>query len=301
MAEDTKVAGGLTGAMPITVVLAMLASLVFTHYLPYKDERPTNKPISAVYQAAQDVDSRLWQDPFAAVEAASVAPETEKVTLVFSHKNQTLRLEATRPNAKPPSHGPEQIYFGKNVAKISDMTVIAVTLPGEPYQEAAEQRMRRRYAVLSGLANQDYTPDDEQHIGYFQPTGTYGLQKRVAFEWWSGKSADKKVLLLWVDESSLFGHPAAKLKALLEQAIAKAKPNNISYTVIGPNTSSLLRDMLREVNDQKQKTNPTVPDCVDKPSKHSHVSKSVKINSNCITYYAAGATAHTRQLKPLSH
>lgn len=291
MAEDTKVAGGLTGAMPITVVLAMLVSLVFTHYLPYKDERPTNKPISADYQAAQDVDSRLWQDPFAAVEAASVAPETEKVTLVFSHKNQTLRLEATRPNAKPPSHGPEQIYFGKNVAKISDMTVIAVTLPGEPYQEAAEQRMRRRYAVLSGLANQIHTPDDEQHIGYFQPTGTYGLQKRVAFEWWSGKSADEKVLLLWVDESSLFGHPAAKLKALLEQVIAKAKPKKISYTVIGPNTSSLLRDMLREVNDQKQKTNPTVPDCVDKPGKHSRVSKSVIINSNCITYYAAGATA----------
>ncbi|MCX7096832.1 MAG: hypothetical protein NTV43_02875 [Methylococcales bacterium] len=221
MAEDKKMgSGGLASAFPVSVVLAMLASLVFTFHLPYQDERPSNRPIQAKYQAAQDVDARLWQDPFAAVEGAN---------------DETLN----------PSHGPSQIKYGNNLVVGDNITVIAVTLPGGPYQEAAEHRMRRRYAVLSGLANQDYTPNDEQHIGYFHPIGEKVLQKKVAFEWWSANSGDKKVLLLWVDESSLLGIPAEKLKTLLGQ-ISQEIPV-FQYAVIGPNTSTLLRDMLREL------------------------------------------------------
>ena len=89
-----------------------------------------------------------------------------------------------------------------------------------------------------------------------------GLQKRVAFEWWSGEKDNKKVLLLWVDASSLLGCPATKLKDLLIQTIPpNAQVNKIAfrYTVIGPNTSTLLRDMLKEVDSIKNESN--VPEC----------------------------------------
>ena len=82
--------------------------------------------------------------------------------------------------------------------------------------------MRRRYAVLSALANQDWTPEDEQHIGYFRPDNCgMDFQKLVSFEWWASKDDKKKVLILWVDESSMSRNPAEKLEILLNQTNPK--------------------------------------------------------------------------------
>ncbi len=277
---------GLTGAVPVTVVLAMLASLVFTHLSPYQDERPSNHPVEAHFTDAQDVDARLWQDPFAAIDSASKETPTEKLVIMANQDLKTLELEAM-PSAKSPSHERDQIYKGNQLENKSDITVIAVTLPGGPYQEAAEDRMRRRYAVLSALANQKYTPRDEQHIGYFHPKSKMDLQKRVAFEWWSLREDNKKVLLLWVDESSLLGCPATKLKELLGQTNLEKPLGNVMfhYTVIGPNSSTLLRDMLKEVEATKKKAN--VAQCPEGKGDPGLG----EINDKPIVYYSIGATA----------
>ena len=75
MAEDKKQeSGGLTGALPVGVLLAILAGLVSTHLAPYHEERPSNRSLQDHYVAAQDVDARLWQDPFAA--AGDTSEET---------------------------------------------------------------------------------------------------------------------------------------------------------------------------------------------------------------------------------
>ncbi len=55
--------GGLSTTMPVTLVLAILAGLVFTHTLPYQDERPSIRPLQTHYAATQDLDARLLQDP----------------------------------------------------------------------------------------------------------------------------------------------------------------------------------------------------------------------------------------------
>ena len=198
MADEKKPESiGLTSAVPVTVVLALLANLLYSHLSPYQDERPSNHPLKDEYPVAQDVDARLWQDPFAAVEGASKETSTEKLSTSTSNgKNLDILVD------EPKSHDKDQIYkgYGDEPNPDDDITVIAVTLPGGPYQDAAENRMRRRYAVLSGLANQGATPKDEQHIGYFHPDpdNPNNLQKNVAFEWWSReKSNNKKVLLLW--------------------------------------------------------------------------------------------------------
>ena len=292
MAEDNNPGGsGLTTALPVTVVLAMLAGLFLTHSLPYQDERPSNHPVQARYAAAQDVDARLWQDPFAAVDNAG--KETPTILIEASRNGKTPRMDA---NAS--THTSSQIYNGENVAAGDEITVLAVTLPGGPYQEAAEQRMRWRYAVLSALANQGATPHDEQHIGYFQPEKSgMVLPEKVAFEWWSLPDEKPKVLLLWADESSLFGQPAAKLQELLCQAShQKNLPAgiNFNYAVIGPNSSTLLWDMLKETVADKK--NDAVSPCAERSGANGAQGKQKTINGHDIIYYSAGATASDKRL-----
>ena len=46
MADEKKPeSSGLSGALPVTIVLAMLAGLVFTNLSPYQDERPSTHPL----------------------------------------------------------------------------------------------------------------------------------------------------------------------------------------------------------------------------------------------------------------
>lgn len=290
MAEENKPEnGGLTTTIPVTVILAIVAGLVFTHSLPYQDERPSTRPLQIRYAAAQDVDARLWQDPFAAVDSASEETPAEKVVIMANSDNKMLRLDAIKQVTRLSSHSLDQIYKGKKFVPGEEITILAVTLPGDSYQEAAEQRMRRRYGVLSALANQGVAPQDEQHIGYFHPDPDNGLQKKVAFEWWSQPDDKKQVLLLWVDESSLLGCPNSKLKKLLSQASQKIKQKDsvFNYAVIGPNTSTLLRDLLKEVMLDSNST--SVPECANKPdAKTSDWHK--------LVYYSAGATASDYRL-----
>ncbi|WP_262965591.1 hypothetical protein [Methylobacter psychrophilus] len=293
MVEENKPEnGGLTTTIPVTVILAILAGLVFTHSLPYQDERPSTRPLQIRYAAAQDVDARLWQDPFAAVDSASEEMPAEKVVIVASPDKKTLRLDTVKQVTSPLSHSPAQIYKGKKFVRGEAITILAVTLPGDSYQEAAEQRMRRRYAVLSALANQGSAPQDEQHIGYFHPDPENGLQKRVAFEWWSLPDNKKQVLLLWIDESSLLGCPNTKLNKLLSQTSQeiKQKESVFNYAVIGPNTSTLLRDLLKEVMVDSNST--SVAECIDKPE--ANLAKTT--DRHMLVYYSAGATASDNRL-----
>jgi hypothetical protein len=306
--EKTQQNSSPMTVLPLMALLAILASWFFTYPTPYQDERPSSRPLQARYAAAQDVDARLWQDPFAAVDGASEETPTEKVFIVVNQKGETQRMDATMRAADSSSHTLGQIYNDETLTAGDKITILAVTLQGGPYQEAAEDRMRRRYAVLSALANQGFVPQDAQHIGYFRPELKMDLQKRVPFEWWSlqvekSTSGDQlpqghknKVLLLWVDESSLLGCPAAKLNELLRQASQGERSKGIvfNYTVIGPNTSTLLRDMLQEVKGDKKRA--PVARCISKSVDNYAKSELGEINGQDIIYYSAGATASDEDL-----
>lgn len=282
MADDKKGDNkSLAATLPITAVLALLAGFIANHLIPYQEERPSINSVPSYYRDVQDVDARLWQDPFAAIASVD--------------------NESANPSTTRYPHTPEQIYFHEQPTEHNNVTIIAVTLPGAPYQEAAENRMRRRYAVLSGLANQNYTPDDEQHIGYFYPDGNTQLQKKVAFEWWINKEnvnaiGEKlKILVLWVDELGLSNCPAAKLQELLRQASSKSQAHDtFRYTVIGPNTSTLLLDMVLEDPNNAAA-------CVGLPATAQAVADLGHINQQEITYYAASATAYDQRFLKYTH
>jgi hypothetical protein len=45
--------------------------------------------------------------------------------------------------------------------------VLGITVPGAPYPEDVERRRRTRYAVLAGLEQAGFGPEDRRHIHYF--------------------------------------------------------------------------------------------------------------------------------------
>lgn len=147
MAEEDKQGTHLSAGIIVAAVVTA-GVYYFNHKAPLVDLRPDGST-SIQEQTSARVDARLWQDPIAAVEQQSGKMDG-------SNPKNSCQGESTSDDelCKPPSLQ-------------EAMQVLAVTVPGGPYQEEAEERRRIRYAILSGLEQAGYTPDDPQHLNYF--------------------------------------------------------------------------------------------------------------------------------------
>jgi hypothetical protein len=144
MAED-KSSGAWGGSLVVVAFAAVSALYVAWQNPPLVSTRPTDAEYPGHdIRAQQDIDARLWQDPFDAV-ARDI--ETK--------------------GASTPQPGNSDLKTGAASDGNPTLT-IAVTLPGAPYPEAAETRRRLRYAVLAALHVAGFMPADERHIGYFR-------------------------------------------------------------------------------------------------------------------------------------
>ena len=108
------------------------------------------------------------------------------------------------------SHSPEVLC--KNIKKRQNegiaVTVVAVSVFGGSFGEAAESRRRSRFAVVSALDFHHYHPEDADAIGYFhitlpQPQSHLHLKLTVPFEWFETRDKSSKVLVLWLNEDKL--------------------------------------------------------------------------------------------------
>jgi hypothetical protein len=147
MADD-KSSGGW-GSGFIVLAFAAVSALYVAHQKPpLVSTRPSNieSQLDDLRGLRQDIDARLWQDPFGAVERG---------------------IASKRKSDQPGNSGGHALQ-GFGCPK--DTLVLGVTLPGAPYPEVAETRRRLRYAVLSALHVAGYAPADEKHIGDWQPT-----------------------------------------------------------------------------------------------------------------------------------
>ena len=247
MAEESRSSGSLPNALwPITAVMALVTSLFWQGQVPFFDERAGGQPLVGSNSQAQDIEARLWQDPLAALEQHS----TE--------------------NSGPNPHTPDQVFLGRDPHHpVPDHTlVLTVTLDGGSYAENSESRIRRRYAIIAALANAGYAPEDETHLGYFLipqgATSKSALNDKIAFEWWKkekkghsnpkeGDQSPPETLLLWTSEDDLLnssnGQPqiASRLAGVFQTVKSACGPSaqcgTLRYRVIGPNTSSGLREL----------------------------------------------------------
>jgi hypothetical protein len=268
---DEKQAGPGLGGNSIIILLVAAASAVYVGWQkpPLVSSRPTNLgPELHGVQSPQDVDARLWQDPFAAVKQ------------YIDDKRNT--------ESKSNLHSID--YFRKELIE-RDTLILGVSLSGAPYPEAAENRRRLRYAVLAGLHVANYFPEDERHIGYFDPNpkpfpgiakpevvakaafsigspagttpsadGKFSLKleeppiapdpKRlvpavVPFEMFDNTNG-RRVAVLWLDEDELVAD-ATPLTNLFQLFCALKLPSDGKFAVLGPQDSTTLNVMRSEI------------------------------------------------------
>jgi hypothetical protein len=257
---DEKQSG--TGAGGNNLVLLAIAAVSAVYFGWQKPALETFRPTEAERQVhsigdVQNIDARLWQDPFGAIaQYLNDAP-------------QPKTTQSTR-------YGVSE--FIKQL-KGSEPLVIGVTLPGGRYPVEVEERRRLRYAVAAALHTAKYVPEDAEHIGYLRIDGGQkgdqpgpaetvvasadpadtGLpakgddpppvQMDVPFEWFSHLAKDKaktpRIAVLWLDESVLRKNdrPIGRLKRFAKTL--QLAPER--FVLLGPHDSTTLTAMVREI------------------------------------------------------
>ena len=266
MADDNS-GGNSGGWFPNlnNLLLILLAGTLLVGQQAYHESRPSREPAKP---AIADVDARLWQDPFEAVKQhIEKNPESDKGDGTGKLQNLHKDIEA-------------KLNKGEHCEREGDcgeLNVLAVMLPGAPYYEDGEIRRRLRYAALSGFnAALRYTPEDPNHISFFNITKDHKAppspesagvspaapvdlpEQHVAYEWMTYKPEVNlpPVLILWLDNDKFRGKPYELLVKLLTRVQTANDPQKpikfkVKAKVLGPYDSDNLQDMVREFRKTK--------------------------------------------------
>ena len=235
-------------------LLAVLAGVV-AQYKPLVSTRPTvpsEKTIPVV--AAQDVDARLWQDPFSVAEKqksvldAQIDAGVVKKGAAESHSVCAL-VEFLRKRAR---QNPERVV------------VLAVMVDAGPYSEQAESRLRARPAVLEALSESGFVPLDGEHIGFVtadwppadDPSGAPQIDRGLLLPWEEciamrdlarvHPQHTRRLILLWLPAASFNPNPLRRIANIIDQ-LADDVRDKIDIKLIGPANSTGLQSMIREL------------------------------------------------------
>ncbi len=245
-------------------------------------ERPTKTANEGTRPLGlQAIESRLWEDPFAAWDKLSPTEQDQLTAKGFP----TLAAAITN---------------DLNLLKPTNLLLLGVMVSGQPYAEDKESRVRTRYAVGAALGSGGYKPSFAGHIGLaasrwpssqelgrwktngkavarmksgggfrdddqnFCVAAETNLHLRMPFEdyapreylsrreYFATQLADKpqygRVLVAWLDEEYFEDDPVARLLALFKNevtnSLAKGPYSNIEWAVIGPRYSDTLRTLM---------------------------------------------------------
>ena len=245
------------------ILLATVGTYFVVHTVPLEGNRPpTTEAFLHEPPSWQDVDSRLWQDPFAAI-ADKVAKSTD-----LNPENCVTKLEIV-------DHCVSPLSAASDPASPPPIVIVA-SVSGAPYSEDHEFRRRIRYAIGAGLDRQGFVPRDPEHLGFFWPRAVTEPHTRlpevVPFEWFDRKTSradgvDKEdgdavrfdfkkspVLLLWFDESAFSEEPSRPLKGYDEffcRILPPEAPSTFRWAkalVLGPESSTTLKAMADEIS-----------------------------------------------------
>ncbi|MGG7054384.1 hypothetical protein [Nitrosomonas sp. ANs5] len=187
------------------IMLVLLAGGMLVKNIPLESSRPAaTERVKFVPIGEQNVEARLWQDPFAAIE------EHEKQLARPTSSAQPLTGQPDGASTPAALQAKLETLRSQSV----DIKVLAVSVFGDSYAESAESRRRTRYAVISALGSHDFYPESSNAIGYLRlpwrqsepsPMHAPAIQREkhltIPFEWFNHKNTDAKVLLLWLNES----------------------------------------------------------------------------------------------------
>ena len=182
--KQAGAAGALTNNSLFAAALAVAGALYLSGDAPLEKLRPDTFETAPNSRAYHDIEARSWQDPLAAAETHRQADEHGKAEC------------AQQPDSK---HCRQLI---EEIGGSPDAAILAVTIPGGPFNEDAEVRRRLRYAVAAGLIRAGYFPEDSQRLDYFRLPAAGEIFIDIPYEWFRSakKEGDKRVVVLWVNE-----------------------------------------------------------------------------------------------------
>ena len=206
----------------------------------------------------------------------------------YDKKSMMDRNDGAYKNSKILAHSIEELRCKINRknpdTNAKSLHVLAIMVPGGPYAEDKERRLRIRYAVISALTESLYTPQDPEHIEFvefketcnavlqelrtiklltkdtqaFNETGIE-LRKKIHFchmgafmpyEWFINNDFNK-ILVLWLDNSGFTNFPSPLNTIGFLKKELNIKETNSHFSIIGPDGSDALNVMYREVTDLK--------------------------------------------------
>jgi len=211
-----------TNALPLAAIVLMASGIVVKS-VPLESRRPVDPERVAFVQAGrQDVEARLWQDPFTAIRGIKGETETAaKRCTAAKGDSEHWRLALHKSIAARTGNG-------------HSISVLAVMIPGGPYFEDGEARRRSRYAVVSALLHTHWEPASEDKLGYvwtLESCSETASQRRapelLPYEWFRSEAIQedaageasvlrRDLLVLWVNEDSIERRPLRGMERIVE-------------------------------------------------------------------------------------
>jgi hypothetical protein len=202
----------LANAWPLIAVVLM-ASGVLVQTVPLESKRPIDPDrVKFARAGRQDIEARLWQDPFIAMRHVKGQGPMERCK------------EAINDQAHHPSTLQKALLRSSRSGRL--VTVLPVMVSGGPYFEDGEGRRRSRYAVVTALLNSGWKPSDEDKLGYvwtFESCVVHWERRApelLPYEWFRTADQDQQnpraLLVLWVDEDALTRGPLEGIERIIE-------------------------------------------------------------------------------------
>jgi hypothetical protein len=260
-ASNDQEKGGLGSLPGILAVLLMTAGAIWLQ-TPLEGQRPPSTTAGLRLAGVQDIDARLWQDPFSAVvkareQADSAGYRNSASKAGSAHPRHSRRGAA--PVRAPRGLKNEIAAAAASLPSGSSVIVLGVLVYGSSFVGAEEYRRRTRYAILSALKTGSYLPSDAEHIGYVNTSFRGpGFPEVIPFEWFRREGGVSPLLVLWLDESALLeSMPAApggkasgplhRLATILKPLVGSLPAEQVRLDIIGPAGSDMLLESAAEL------------------------------------------------------
>jgi hypothetical protein len=258
----------------VVAVLLVLTSAFIVQQTSLSSSRPSTPGIQRTTRVAalQDVDARLWEDPFAAVErhrknagSSGPPPATSAMERAAADRRDVRRITEQLRRPPPASGQAAGRQAPHERTPPPEVGVLAAMVFGGPYPEDAEHRRRARYATLSALKVSGFFPEDAEHIGYVElgrdrDTGLENppLPVAIPYEWFVRRSAEgrTRLLVLWLDELAFQAQPLRQMTRLVCRLLGASgacvagtvspPPAWPPIVILGPAGSDSLRAMVAD-------------------------------------------------------
>ena len=256
----------------VTLAVALAGVLLVKE--PLRSSRPIGTGLDVKQTTGeQSVRARLWEDPLAAVQRGMQEVTPSAGGFSKSAPNQSVESSFIQ------RLSPLRLAIADRVKKGERITVLLVTMSGDPYAESTESRIRDRYAVGTALGVACYVPEDEGHLSFIEGN-SLGVGPALPYEWYriretrvcdESQARAQSTLVVWIPDDELDRGFLATLTSLSQalvclettqksgciltddrRMLVRLNPTlqqAVTFKIVGPRSSSAFRQLLDEAGD----------------------------------------------------